>query len=148
MNVRLMLVDGVFPPFDGGALDHHQPSYRPYRAPVLSPPPGSVPVSGREKGEPGSAWSIRSPPTRAVSPRGRRFSRSTAPCVMGEFGATRSGRPEALAPAAGPDRERCAFDDTLIFNAISFGFGRMPPFGNKLDRAERWSLVNFLRTRQ
>ncbi|HEX9137171.1 MAG TPA: cytochrome c [Nitrospirota bacterium] len=38
--------------------------------------------------------------------------------------------------------------DSTIFKAITFGFGRMPAFQDKLMSAERWNLVNFLRTRQ
>jgi hypothetical protein len=38
--------------------------------------------------------------------------------------------------------------DPTIFKAITFGFGRMPAFQDKLMPGERWNLVNFLRTRQ
>jgi mono/diheme cytochrome c family protein len=38
--------------------------------------------------------------------------------------------------------------DSHIFKAITSGFGRMPPFKDKLTPEERWSLVNFLRTRK
>ena len=42
-------------------------------------------------------------------------------------------------------RER---SDAHIFKAITFGFGRMPPFKDKLSPAERWDLVNYLRSRK
>jgi mono/diheme cytochrome c family protein len=38
--------------------------------------------------------------------------------------------------------------DSAIFKAITFGFGRMPSFRDKLTPEERWNLVNFLRTRK
>jgi hypothetical protein len=38
--------------------------------------------------------------------------------------------------------------DSTIFKAITFGFGRMPVFKDKLLPEERWSLVNFIRTRK
>jgi mono/diheme cytochrome c family protein len=38
--------------------------------------------------------------------------------------------------------------DAQIFKAVTFGFGRMPPFKDKLEPQERWELVNFLRTRK
>jgi mono/diheme cytochrome c family protein len=42
-------------------------------------------------------------------------------------------------------RER---SDSHIFKAITFGFGRMPPFKDKLTQNERWELVNYLRSRK
>jgi hypothetical protein len=38
--------------------------------------------------------------------------------------------------------------DSTVFKAVTFGFGRMPAFRDKLTPDERWSLVNFLRTRR
>ena len=38
--------------------------------------------------------------------------------------------------------------DAAIFKAITLGFGRMPLFKDKLTPEERWSLVNFVRTRK
>ncbi len=38
--------------------------------------------------------------------------------------------------------------DATIFKAMTFGFGRMPVFQDKLSPRERWCLVNFLRTRK
>jgi len=38
--------------------------------------------------------------------------------------------------------------DSRIYKAITLGFGRMPPFRDKLSPEERWNLVNFLRTRK
>ncbi len=36
--------------------------------------------------------------------------------------------------------------DAHIFKTVSFGFGRMPPFRDKLTPEDRWNLVNYLRT--
>jgi mono/diheme cytochrome c family protein len=65
-----------------------------------------------------------------------------------------SARPGAVGtrlkpPPPGLNRELVqGRSDSHIFNAITNGFGRMPPFKDKLAPLERWDLVNFLRTRQ
>ena len=41
-----------------------------------------------------------------------------------------------------------SLSDAAIFKAITFGFGRMPTFRDKLIPQERWNLVNYLRARK
>ncbi|HEY6837896.1 MAG TPA: cytochrome c, partial [Geobacteraceae bacterium] len=37
--------------------------------------------------------------------------------------------------------------DAAIFKAVTLGFGRMPPFKDKLTPHERWRVATYLRTR-
>lgn len=126
-----------------------QPSHRPYEPPVLSQPQGSVPVSGREVMPREGELRNPVPPTAASQAEGKTLfdincamchgRTSAQPGVVGQ-------RIKPPPPGLGHDQmqER---SDTAIFRAITFGFGRMPPFKDKLDSQERWKLVNYLRTR-
>jgi mono/diheme cytochrome c family protein len=54
-----------------------------------------------------------------------------------------------IPPPPGLDHDMVkGLSDSTIFKAITFGFGRMPVFQDKLTPEERWNLVNFLRTRK
>ena len=127
-----------------------QPSYKPYQAPVLSPPTGSVPVTGREVVSPDSE--PRNPVTateKSLTQGKALFAINCAIChgqTSTELGAV--GK-KLSPPAPGLEhdlvRER---NDAHIFKVITFGFGRMPVFQDKLSPRERWDLVNFLRTRK
>jgi mono/diheme cytochrome c family protein len=125
-----------------------QPSYKPYRSPALLAPAGSVPVTGRENGkEAGRSNPV--PPSPEVLARGRAlFDINCAMC----HGPTSVGPgPVGLKltpPPPGLDRVMVqGLSDSDIFQALTKGFGRMPSFRDKLTVSERWSLVNFLRTR-
>jgi mono/diheme cytochrome c family protein len=127
-----------------------QPSYKPYQAPLLSPPSDSVPVTGREIVFQGSKPKNPLAPTPTSLAQGKAL--FTINCVMchGQTPAERGPVGKKLnPPPPGLDqdlvRER---SDAHIFKAITFGFGRMPPFKDKLSPGERWDLVNFLRTRK
>ncbi len=127
-----------------------QPSYKPYEAPVLAPPPDSVPVSGKEVVSPDTVKKDPVAPTRESLSQGKTL--FTINCVMchGETSAERGPVGKKLnPPPPGLDHDMVrGLSDTLIFNAVTFGFGRMPPFRDKLSPEERWNLVNFLRTRK
>lgn len=127
-----------------------QPSYKPYQAPLLSPPPDSVPVTGREIVSQDSGLKNPSAPTAASQARGKTLytincamCHGQAPAEPGPVGMKLTPPPSGL----GHDlvRER---SDAHIFKAVTFGFGRMPPFKDKLSPAERWDLVNYLRVRK
>ena len=127
-----------------------QPSYRPYRAPVLSPPAASVPVTGREVVSQDSEPHNLVTPTRESLEQGKVFFAINCAMCHGQSSAERGSVGKKLMPPApglehGLVRER---SDAHIFKAITFGFGRMPPFQDKLSLRERWDLVNFLRTRK
>jgi len=123
-----------------------QPSYKPYQPPVLTSPAESVPTSGREVGTP----EIK--PVNATShslEQGKKL--FTINCAMCHGAA--SSKPGAVGqklnpPPPGLNHGRVQeLSDAIIFRAITLGFGRMPPFKDKLSPGERWDLVNFLRTR-
>jgi len=127
-----------------------QPSYKPYQTPLLSPPAGSVPVTGRE------IVSQDSEPKNPITPNPASLAQGkalfTINCAMchGQTSAERGPVGKKLnPPPPGLDqdlvRER---SDAHIFKAITLGFGRMPPFKDKLTQQERWELVNFLRARK
>jgi len=127
-----------------------QPSYKPYQAPLLSPPSDSVPVTGREIVSQGSELKNPLPANPASLAQGKAL--FTINCAMchGQTSAERGPVGKKLMPPApgleqGLVRER---SDDHIFKAITLGFGRMPPFKDKLSPRERWALVNFLRSRK
>jgi mono/diheme cytochrome c family protein len=128
----------------------HQPSYKPYQAPVLAPPANAVRFSGTEIVSPQAGLQNPVVPTAASVAQGKMlFDINCAMC----HGQT-SARPGAVGnklkpPPPGLNRELVqGRGDSHIFTAITNGFGRMPPFKDKLAPLERWDLVNFLRTRQ
>jgi mono/diheme cytochrome c family protein len=127
-----------------------QQSYKPYKAPVLAPPADAVPVSGREVVSQESVLKNPVAPTEASLAQGKTlFDTNCAMC----HGLTSSERglvgKKLVPPPPGLDHDMVkGLDDSTIFKAITFGFGRMPAFRDKLSPQERWSLVNFLRTRK
>jgi mono/diheme cytochrome c family protein len=126
-----------------------QPSIKPYQAPVLMPPADSVPVTGREIVL--QDTELKNP----VSPNAESMARGKAlfavNCAMchGQTSAERGPVGKKLVPPPpGLDGNLLqGLSDGAIFKAITLGFGRMPPFQNKLSPRERWDLVTFLRTR-
>ncbi len=127
-----------------------QQTYKPYKAPVLSPPVGSVPVSGKELVSPDSE--LRNPiaPTQESVARGKSLFEINCQICHGQTSAERGPVGKKLVPPPpGLDHDMVkGLSDSTIFKAITFGFGRMPIFKDKLLPEERWSLVNFLRTRK
>jgi len=127
-----------------------QPSYKPYKAPVLSPPAGSVPVSGKEIVSRDAE--LRNPvtPTAASLVKGKSLFDINCAMCHGHTSAQRGPVGQKLKPSPpglAPEVVR-SLSDSDIFKAITFGFGRMPLFQDKLMPHERWDLVNFLRTRK
>jgi len=127
-----------------------QPSYKPYQAPLLSPPSDSVPVTGREIVSQGSELKNPITPNQASLALGKEL--FTINCAMchGRSSAEPGPVGKKLNPPA-PGLEHDLVQnrsDAHIFKAITFGFGRMPTFKDKLSPEERWNLLNFLRTRK
>jgi mono/diheme cytochrome c family protein len=127
-----------------------QQSYKPYKAPVLATPAGAVPISGKEIVSQQSELKNPIAPTEASVSQGKTlFDINCAMC----HGQTSSERglvgKKLVPPPPGLDRGLVkGLSDSVIFKAITFGFGRMPSFQDKLTPQERWTLVNFLRTRK
>ena len=127
-----------------------QPSYNTYEAPVLAPPVGSVPVSGREIVPREGALNNPVTATEATLAQGKTlFDINCAMCHGQSSGEPGPVGKKLSPPPPGLDHDLVqVLNDAAIFKAITFGFGRMPPFRDKLLPEERWLLVNFLRTRK
>lgn len=127
-----------------------QPSPKPYQAPVLTQPAGSVPVTGRELVTQDSEPKNPLAPTAASLKRGKELFAINCAMCHGQTSKERGAVGKKLnPPPPGLEQELVRErNDTHIFKAITFGFGRMPPFRDKLAPQDRWDLVNFLRTRE
>jgi mono/diheme cytochrome c family protein len=127
-----------------------QQSYKPYKAPVLAPPAAAVPISGKEIVSPESE--LRNPvaATEASLSQGKILFEVNCAMCHGLTSTERGSVGKKLVPPPpGLDHDMVkGLSDSTIFKAITFGFGRMPAFQDKLMPRERWNLVNFLRTRQ
>ena len=127
-----------------------QPSHKPYQAPVIPPPAGSVPVTGKEVLSQESE--VRNPvaPTAASLEMGKSLFEINCAMCHGQTSAERGPVGRKLNPSPpGLDHELIKNrSDAHIFKAVSFGFGRMPPFRDRLTPEERWHLLNFLRIRR
>lgn len=126
-----------------------QPTFKPYRSPALPAPAGSVPVTGLEStGE--AAGKLTPVPSSAASlAQGETLFRIN--CAMCHGPTSAKPGPVGMKltpPPPGLDHGMVqGLNDPDIFNAITHGFGRMPPFQDKLTVQERWSLIHYLRTR-
>jgi mono/diheme cytochrome c family protein len=127
-----------------------QQSYKPYKAPVLAPPAGAVPVTGKEIVSQTSELKNPVPPTVASLAEGKALFETNCLICHGQTSAERGPVGKKLVPPPpGLDHDMVkGLSDSTIFKAITFGFGRMPVFQDKLTAEERWNLVNFLRTRK
>jgi mono/diheme cytochrome c family protein len=127
-----------------------QQSYKPYKAPVLSPPAAAVPVTGKEIVSPESELKNPIAPTEASLSQGKTLFDTNCAMCHGQTSAERGPVGKKLVPPPpGLDHDMVkGLSDPTIFKAITFGFGRMPIFKDKLLPQERWNLVNYLRTRK
>lgn len=127
-----------------------QPSPKPYRAPIMAPPADSVPVTGRES----VSWSSepKNPlaPTPTALEQGKTLFQINCAMCHGITSTERGPVGKKLKPPPpGLDHDLLhERSDAHIFKVIALGFGRMPPFKDKLSPEERWKLINFLRTRR
>ena len=127
-----------------------QQSYKPYKAPVLSPPASAVPVSGKEIVSQQDELTNPITPTEASLSQGKTLFDINCAMCHGQTSAERGPVGKKLVPpppGLDPGMVK-GLSDSTIFKAITFGFGRMPSFKDKLKPEERWSLANFLRTRK
>lgn len=128
---------------------HDQPSVRAYEAAPRTVPADSVPVGGRELLSQQGPLSAPPPAGAAEVEHGKNLYRINCSFCHG----LQEGKPgpvgQHLQPPP-PSLEKAllqAFQDADIYRFISFGFGRMPPFRDRLSSTERWALVRYLRTR-
>jgi mono/diheme cytochrome c family protein len=127
-----------------------QQTYKPYKGPVLSPPVDSVPVSGKEIISHQAELKNPVPSTGASLSQGKKLFDINCAMCHGQTSEERGLVGKRLVPPPpGLDHDMVkGLSDSTIFKAITFGFGRMPQFRDKLGPDERWSLINFLRTRK
>ena len=126
-----------------------QPSYKPYEAPLLSPPADSVPVSGQELADPKIIPSNPTEPDADSVTRGAElFLINCSFCHGSEAGPPGPVGRKLQPPAPTLPAQRLAqLSDGELFQRVTFGVGRMPAFRLRLEPAERWDLVNYLRSR-
>jgi mono/diheme cytochrome c family protein len=127
-----------------------QQSYKPYKAPVLSPPLDAVPVTGKELVSRDSDFKNPVTPNETSVSQGKTLFDTNCAMCHGQTSTERGPVGKKLVPPPpGLDRDLVkGLSDSEIFKAITFGFGRMPAFKDKLLPQERWNLINFLRTRK
>ncbi|UFS70402.1 cytochrome c [Geomonas sp. RF6] len=144
-RILLALVLACAPLLTAAIWMDEQPSHKPNQAPLLAPPAGAVPVTGVESVPEGD---VKNPvPTSQSSVNAGRALYSIN-CFMCHGDAAKRGAvglklnppPPGLTPPLIQ-----ALNDTIIFGAITKGFGRMPPFQDKLSPEERWNIINYLR---
>jgi cytochrome c len=127
-----------------------QQSYKPYKAPVLSPPADAVPVSGKEIIS--QEMELKNPvkPDAEFLALGKALFDINCAICHGQTSSERGPVGKKLVPPPpGLDHDMVqGLSDSTIFKAVTFGFGRMPAFKDKLLPRERWDLVNYLRTRK
>ena len=149
-RIARLVVLAVAPLLMAALWMDRQPSYKPYQAPILVPPADSVPITGREIIARDSAPKNPLPPTTASLERGAALFGINCAMCHGHTSTERGPVGKKLKPPPpGLDHDLVrGRSDAHIFKAITFGFGRMPPFKDKLYPGERWDLVNFLRMRK
>jgi len=127
-----------------------QPSYKPYQSPHFFPPSDSVPITGREIVSQESELKNPLTPNPTSLSQGKELFFINCAMCHGQTSAEPGPVGKKLKPPAPGLNHDLLQDrsDDHIFKAITFGFGRMPLFKDKLSPRERWDLVNFLRTRR
>ena len=142
----ILIILAIAPLLTAALWMDRQPSYKPYQPPVLTSPAESVPASGREVGTP-EVNPVKATPHSLE--QGKQLFATNCTLCHGET----SSKPGSVGQKFNPSPPGLAqsrvqeLSDAVIFRFITLGFGRMPPFKDKLTPTERWNTVNFLRTR-
>jgi mono/diheme cytochrome c family protein len=149
-RISILIIFAAAPVLVAAIWMDDQQSYKPYKAPVLAPPVGAVPVSGKEIVSQEAELKNPVAPTAASLSQGKTLFDTNCAMCHGQTSAERGPVGKKLAPPPpGLDHDLVrSRSDSHIFKAITFGFGRMPAFKDKLMPQERWILVNYLRTRK
>jgi hypothetical protein len=129
-----------------------QPSIKPQEHP-LEPPPGSVPVQGRERqmNRVEAAEKLKNPirPTPASIENGKRLFQIY--CALCHGPDAKGGGPIAAKFVPPPDLTLELFrqrTDGFLYATIRDGGALMPGQGEGLTPQERWDVVNYLRSLQ
>jgi mono/diheme cytochrome c family protein len=109
-----------------------------------------VPITGKEVVSRESELKNPVPANAASLTDGKALFETNCVICHGQTSAERGPVGKKLVPPPpGLDHDMVkGLSDSTIFKAITFGFGRMPAFQDKLAPRDRWNLVNFLRTRK
>lgn len=126
-----------------------QPSYKPYDAPLLTPPAESVPVTGQELADPKVILSNPTESDAESIARGAELFVINCSFCHGSESGTPGPVGRKLQPPAPvlPAQRLQQLSDGELFQRMTFGVGRMPAFRLRLAPDERWDLVNYLRSR-
>src|SRR6185369_1719153 len=137
-RIALLAVMAAAPLLMAALWMDKQPSYKPYQAPVLVPPAGSVPITGRELDAQDSGLKNPITSSKASLEQGQLFFAINCAMCHGQNSTERGPVGKKLnPPPPGLDHELIAKrSDAHIFKAITMGFGRMPPFKDKLTPRE------------
>ena len=125
-----------------------QPSFKSQEAPRLPPPVGSVPVKGMEFFDGTTRLENPEPTTATSLQKGRVLFLVNCAMCHGQEGRGDGKVGERMALPPPPDlhgKRVQGLDDFDIFVRLTYGYGRMPGFGNRLPASERWHLVNFVK---
>lgn len=147
-NMKIMIL-AIAPLLTAALWMDQQPAFKPYQEPVLVSPATAVPFAATMSVSlPGDLQNPVTPSAASLAEGKQLFTVQCALChgetslQPGLVGTKLKPPPPGLNAELLKQRS-----DAHIFNAISNGFGRMPPFKAKLSPQERWQLINFLRTR-
>ena len=149
-RIPMLIILAAAPLLTAALWMDEQPSFKAYEAPAIAPPAGSVPVSGKEVVQRGAEPRNPVASTEASLIQGKGLFEINCAMCHGRTSAERGPVGKKLTPPP-PGLDRIVVrsrSDAHIFSAVTFGFGRMPSFQDKLTPGERWNLVNYLRTRE
>lgn len=124
-----------------------QPAFKAQEGPRLTSPPDSVPVQGKEVFVGGDVLINPYARTDDSVGRGKRiFAINCAMCHGKEgLGDGPVGKKFLPQPANLHEPRVQRLSDADIYKRITFGFGSMPSFKNRIPPDDRWTLVNYLR---
>lgn len=127
---------------------HDQVSLQPQEAPRLSSPAQAVPISGKERLVFGQQLANPQPNSRESRQRGANLYAINCELCHGNKDAHPGPVGKELNPPPPQlrDSHLAAYDVATLYQLMSLGVGRMPPFQQRLTQTERWHLVNYLRS--